>query len=80
MTTYVSKPMSLEIIIPLAAAIILLLLFTWLLNVLKSTIKTVLIIAAILIVLQIIFGVNSEQIIQGVLQIGERLQQLIFGT
>jgi hypothetical protein len=72
--------MSLEIIIPLAAAIILLLLFTWLLNVLKSTIKTVLIIAAILIVLQIIFGINSEQIIQGVLQIGESLQQLIFGN
>lgn len=72
--------MSLEIIIPLAAAIILLLLFTWLLNVLKSTIKTVLIIAAILIVLQIIFGINSEQIIQRVLQIGESLQQLIFGT
>lgn len=71
--------MSLEIIIPLAAAIILLLLFTWLLNVLKSTIKTVLIIAAILIVLQIIFGINSEQIIQGVLQMGESLQQLIFG-
>lgn len=72
--------MYLEIIIPLAAVIILLLLFTWLLNVLKSTIKTVLIIAAILIVLQIIFGINSEQIIQGVFQIGDRLQQLIFGT
>jgi uncharacterized membrane protein len=72
--------MSLEIIIPLAAAIILLLLFTWLLNVLKSTIKTVLIIAAILIVLQIIFGINSEQIIQGVLQMGESLQKLIFGA
>ncbi|MGL5831954.1 MAG: hypothetical protein ACRC1Z_01830 [Waterburya sp.] len=72
--------MSLEIIIPLAAAIILLLLFTWLLNVLKSTIKTVLIIAAILIVLQIIFGINSEQIIQGVLQMGKSLQQLIFGA
>jgi heme A synthase len=72
--------MSLEIIIPLAAAIILLLLFTWLLNVLKSTIKTVLIIAAILIALQIIFGVNSEQVIQGVIQIAEHLQKLIFGT
>jgi heme A synthase len=70
--------MFLEIIIPLAAAIILLLLFTWLLNVLKSTIKTVLIIAAILIVLQIIFGINSEQIIQGVLHMEESLQQLIF--
>jgi heme A synthase len=72
--------MSLEIIIPLAATIILLLLFTWLLNVLKSTIKTVLIIAAILIVLQIIFGVNSEQIIQAILQLVERIQKLIFAN
>jgi hypothetical protein len=72
--------MSLEIIVPIAAAIILLLLFTWLLNVLKSTIKTVLVIAAILIVLQIIFGINSEQIIQGILQIVERIQKLIFAN
>jgi hypothetical protein len=72
--------MSLEIIIPIAAAIILLLLFTWLLNVLKSTIKTVLVIAAILIVLQIIFGINSEQIIQGILQIVERIQKFIFAN
>jgi hypothetical protein len=72
--------MSLEIIIPIAAAIILYLLFTWLLTVLKSTIKTVLVIVAILILLQVTLGVNSEQIIQGILQIGERIQQLIFGS
>jgi heme A synthase len=70
--------MSLEIIIAIAAAIILLLLFTWLLNVLKSTIKTVLVITAILILLQISFGVNSEQIISAILQIIERIQELIF--
>ncbi|NJK57734.1 MAG: hypothetical protein HC939_17905 [Pleurocapsa sp. SU_5_0] len=69
--------MSLEIIIAIAAAIILLLLFSWLLNVLKSTIKTVLIIAALFILLQVTFGINSEQIIQGVWQIGERIQQLV---
>ncbi len=69
--------MSLEIIIPIAAAIILLLLFTWLLNVLKSTIKTVLIIVALLILLQVTLGINSEQIIQEIWQIGERIQKLI---
>jgi predicted PurR-regulated permease PerM len=72
--------MSLEIIIPIAAAIILYLLFTWLLTVLKSTIKTVLVIVAILILLQVTFGVNSEQIIQGIMQIVERVQKLIFGS
>lgn len=70
--------MSLEIIIAIAAAIILLLLFTWLLNVLKSTIKTFLVIVAILILLQIIFGVNSEQMISAILSIIERIQELIF--
>lgn len=69
--------MSLEIIIAIAGAIILLLLFTWLLNVLKSTIKTVLIIAALLILLQVTLGINSEQIIQGIWQIAERIQKLV---
>ena len=69
--------MSLEIIIPLAAAIILLLLFTWIIKVFKVTIKTVLIVGAILILLQIIFGVNAQDIIQEMINIVERVQQLI---
>lgn len=71
--------MSLEIIIPIAAVIILLLLFTWLLQVFKSTIKTVLIILAILILLQVAFGIDSQEIIQEIMQIVKRLQQLILG-
>lgn len=69
--------MTLEIIVPIAAAIILLLLFSWLLNVLKSTIKTVLVIAAILILLQVTLGINSEQIIQALVQIVERIKLLL---
>ncbi len=72
--------MSLEIIIPIAAAIILLLLVTWIIKVFKVTIKTVLIVGAILILLQIIFGVNSEQVIQEMINIVERVQQLIVGN
>lgn len=71
--------MSLEIIIPIAAAIILFLLFTWLIKVFQSTIKTVLIILAILILLQVAFGVDSQEIIQEIIQIVKRLQQLILG-
>ncbi|HEY9770884.1 MAG TPA: hypothetical protein V6C71_20730 [Coleofasciculaceae cyanobacterium] len=71
--------MSLEIIIPIAAVIILLLLFTWLIKVFKSTIKTVLIILAILLLLQVAFGVDSQEIIQEMMQIVTRLQQLILG-
>ncbi len=71
--------MSLEIIIPIAAVIILLLLFTWLIKIFKSTIKTVLIILAILLLLQVAFGVDSQEIIQEMMQIVTRLQQLILG-
>ena len=72
--------MSLEIIIPIAAAIILLLLFIWIIKIFKVTIKTVLIVGAILILLQIIFGVNSQQVIQEMINIVERVQQLILGN
>lgn len=66
--------MSLEIIIPIAVGIILLLLFIWLVTLLKSTVKTVLAIAAILILLQVAFDINSEQIIQQVVQILEGIR------
>lgn len=72
--------MSLEIIIPIAAAIILLLLVTWIIKVFKVTIKTVLIVGGILILLQIIFGVNSQDVMQEMINIVERVQQLIVGN
>ena len=71
--------MSLEIIIPIAAVIILFFLLTWIIKVFKVTIKTVLIIVAILILLQIIFGINSEDVIQEIVNIVERIQKLISG-
>ncbi|MEM7592424.1 MAG: hypothetical protein AAF383_13030 [Cyanobacteria bacterium P01_A01_bin.83] len=69
--------MPLEIIIPIAAALILLILFTWIINVFKVTFKTVLILVAIFVLLQIVFGVNSQDIIQEMLSIIERIKQLI---
>lgn|GEM_PF-2037351 len=72
-----NKLMSLEIIIPIAAVIILFLLLTWIIKVFKITIKTVLIVVAILILLQIIFGINSQEVIQEVLNIVEQIKQLI---
>ncbi|MEO0925551.1 MAG: hypothetical protein AAFR62_04930 [Cyanobacteria bacterium J06629_2] len=68
--------MSLEIIIPIATVVILLLLFSWLVKVLQSTIKTALVIVAILVLLQIAFGINSEQIIQQVIQSVEQIKDL----
>ena len=69
--------MSVEIIIPIAAVILLLLIFTWSLQVLKASIKTMLAIAAILIALQIVFGISSEQIVQEVVQIIEQIKEIV---
>lgn len=71
--------MFLEIIIPIATVIILMLLFTWLVKVLQSTIKTALIIVAILILLQIGFGINSDQIIEQTVQSLEQIRDFIIG-
>ena len=69
--------MSLELIIPIATVIILMLLFTWLVKVLQSTIKTALIIVAILILLQIGLGINSDQIIEQTVQSLEQIRDFI---
>ena len=70
--------MSVEIIVPIAAVVVLLLLFAWLLKVFQSSIKTLLAIAAILIVLQVGFGISSTQIIQEIVQIIEQIERTIF--
>lgn len=69
--------MSLEFIIPIATVVILILLFAWLIKVVQSTVKTALIIVAILILLQIGFGINSDQIIEQAIQLLKQIQDFI---
>jgi hypothetical protein len=71
--------MSLEIIISIAAAIILLMLFSWSIKVFKITVQALLPIVAILLLLQIGFGVSSQEIIQESVRIVKEIQQLILG-
>ena len=68
-----------EIIIPIAAVVILWLLFAWSIKVFKASIKTLLAIAAILILLQIAFDISSEEIIQEFSRIVNRLINLLVG-
>lgn len=72
--------MSVEIIIPIIAVIILWLLFTWSIKIFKASIKTLLIIVAIFLLMQIAFGISSEQIIQEVISIFNNIKQLILGN
>ena len=69
--------MPLEIIIPLAAIVILLLIFSWSIRVLGSTIKPLLTIVAILLLLQVAFGVSSQDVLQEMMQIVTKIQQLL---
>ena len=69
-----------EIIIPIAVIIILWLVFSWSFKVFKVSIKTLLAIAAILILLQIVFDINSQQIIQELIRLSNRLLEIILGN
>ena len=69
-----------EIIIPIAAVLILWLLLTWSIKVFKASITTFLAIAAIVFLLQIVFNISSEQIFQELISLVERLKKLILGN
>lgn len=71
--------MSLEIIIPITAVIILFFLFTWLFNVFKVTIKPLLLIVAILFFLQIGWGIDSLEVLQEIIRIVENILQSLTG-
>ncbi len=72
--------MPLEIIISIAAVVILLLLFSLSIKVLKSTIKTLLIIVAIFLVLQIALEVSSQEILDEIVRIVTTVRQFITGN
>ena len=72
--------MSVEIIIPIAAVIVLLLILAWLFRVFQASVKTLLTIVAILILLQVAFGINSQEFIQEVWQIVKQIKQAILDS
>jgi predicted PurR-regulated permease PerM len=60
-----------ELITLIAALIVSWLVFTWLLKVVKASIKTALTIAVLVLILQFVFGIHIEQIVQQILQLPE---------
>ena len=66
-----------EIIIPLAAAVVLWLIFTWSIKVFKVSIKTLLAIAAIFILLQVAFDISSQEMLQELSRLSQRLLDLL---
>jgi len=70
-------PMPIELITVIAALIVSWLVFTALIKLLKTTISTAVAIALIVLVLQLVFGINSNQLWQQVLQLPQTLWHLV---
>ncbi|MGF1542735.1 MAG: hypothetical protein ACFCU5_20230 [Pleurocapsa sp.] len=69
--------MSADLIIAIASVAIIWLLFSWSINVLKVSIKTTLTVGAIILILQIAFGIQSEEIWQAVTEIIKQIREFI---
>lgn len=71
--------MPIELIILLASLLITWLVFSWLIKVVKASLSTALAIAAVVLVLQIVFGINNQQIWQQIINLPQTLLDLFFG-
>ncbi|MDJ1171553.1 hypothetical protein PMG71_19155 [Roseofilum sp. BLCC_M154] len=61
--------MPIDLILLIAALIISWLIFTWLVKIVKLTVGTALTIAGIVLILQLLFGVNPNQLWQQILNL-----------
>ena len=68
-----------NLILIAAAIAISVLVFTWLIKVVKATVTTALVIAAIVFLLQFVFGIGADKILDQVVQLIQYLWQMIFG-
>lgn len=69
--------MSLNLITLIAAVIVSWLVFTALVKLLKTTLQTALTVAAIVLLLQLVFGIGPQQLWQQIIQLPETLGQQI---
>lgn len=67
------------IILLIAALVVSILVFMWLLRVVKATITTAITIAIVVLLLQLVFGIGPGQVWQQVEQIPRALWQLVTG-
>lgn len=68
-----------NLILIVAAIAISVLVFTWLIKVVKATVTTALVIAAIVLILQFVFGIGADKILDQTIQLVQYLWQMIFG-
>lgn len=65
-----------QLILLIAAIIVTWLIFTWLIKVVKASITTAITIAIIVLVLQFVFGINSQELVREITHLPQTLWQL----
>ncbi len=71
--------MPVDLIIFIAAIIVSWLIFTLLVKVVKASISTAILVAAIVLILQLFFGIGPQDLWQQVAQLPQTLWQLVTG-
>lgn len=68
-----------NLILVAAAIVISVLVFTWLIKVVKATVTTALVIAAIVFALHFIFGIGPDKVVEQIVQLLQSIWQTVFG-
>ncbi len=68
--------MTIELIILLASLLVAWLVFTWAVQVLKASISTAVAIAAIVLILQLVFGIGTQELLDHLIQLPQTLWNL----
>ena len=68
-----------ELILLLAALIVAALVFTALINLVKTTVKTAILVALVILALQLLFGIGFQEVWNQILQIVQAIWQFVFG-
>ncbi|MDX2243176.1 MAG: hypothetical protein NW224_21055 [Leptolyngbyaceae cyanobacterium bins.302] len=69
-----------NVILLVAALVVTVLVFTWLIKVVKATIGTAIAIALLILVLQLFFGIGPAQVWQQVSQFLQQIWQTVTGS
>jgi ABC-type multidrug transport system permease subunit len=69
-----------NLLLLIAALVISVLVFTWLIKVVKATITTAILIAILVLALQLVFGIGPDQVWNQVVQIPRFLWELVTGN
>lgn len=69
-----------EIVLFIAALLVAWVVFTWLVKVLKASVKTAFIVAVIVVILQLVFGIGPQQLWDQIMNLLQPILSLFSGS